>query len=182
MQDRVYIYRPICALCMVSEHMASYLIYHMMNLTAPIPSLQRTVGHLFGVFIPFWNQEIHYRIYSSSSVILIPSLMNPYCVFVHYFSRFRNYSCMLFGGLQRSLFVSSFASKIYVFLYHTCHMPNASHHPWLGPVYTLRNDFKWRLSVTLFHLASRKTTDCCLSLSSSLWDLSYLEGIFSVSK
>jgi hypothetical protein len=57
MQDRVYRYRPICALCMVSEHMASHLIYHIMNLTAQIPSLQRTVGHLFGVFLSCFGTQ-----------------------------------------------------------------------------------------------------------------------------
>jgi hypothetical protein len=55
------------------------------------------------VFIPFWYPEVHYRIYSSSSVILILSLMNPHCVFVHYFSRFRNYSSILLGVSKRSL-------------------------------------------------------------------------------
>jgi len=76
------------------------------------------------IFIPFWNPEVHYRIYSSSSMILILSLMNPLCVFVHYFSRFRNYSSILFGIFKEvSLFQALLVKcRTYFSIVHTtCH-------------------------------------------------------------
>lgn len=57
MQDRVYRYGPICAHCMMSVHMASHLIYHIMNLTAQIPSLQRTAGRLVKVFLSHFGTQ-----------------------------------------------------------------------------------------------------------------------------
>ena len=70
---------------------------HLDNEPPSANTFVTTYSHLPSpsIYIPFWNPEFHYRIYTSSSVILIMSLMNPLSVFVHYFSRFRYFSSIL---------------------------------------------------------------------------------------